>query len=134
MAEGSAESRSARWLRRFRDWLRSLDFTLARRFGLATREDRLFFLLIGLMGVIAGVLGIAVHSLIAIVQELLWRSPGGLIEAAQKAPPWLVVLAPALGGLLVGLITWIARQPVGGGGMSALIEAVALSGGKVPPR
>ena len=39
------ETRSADRLRRLREWARSLDFTLARRFGLANREGRLFFLL-----------------------------------------------------------------------------------------
>jgi chloride channel protein, CIC family len=45
-----------------------------------------------------------------------------------------VVAIPAFGGALVGVIAWIVKQPVGGGGMSALIEAVALSGGKIPPK
>jgi CIC family chloride channel protein len=115
-----------------RGWARSLDFTLARRFGLATREDRIFYALIGLVGVVAGLLGTAVHWLIDLLQALLWRSPGGLVEAARGVPSWWVVAAPAFGGLLVGVITWIARHPVGGGGMAAMIEAVALSGGKIP--
>jgi chloride channel protein, CIC family len=126
--------RSAAWLRRLRDWTRSLDFTLARRFGLATREDRVFFFLIALVGVIAGLGGVAVHGLIEVLQALLWQSPGGLTEAARTLPPWLVVAIPAFGGALVGIIVWIVKQPAGGGGMSALIEAVALSGGKIPPK
>ncbi|HYG61054.1 MAG TPA: chloride channel protein [Thermoanaerobaculia bacterium] len=126
--------RSAAWSRRIRAWVRSLDFALARRFGLATREDRVFYALIGLMGVIAGLLGAAVHALIDILQALLWRSPGPVVEAAREVPRWLVVAAPATGGVLVGLIAWAFRRQVGGGGMAALIEAVALSGGKVPPK
>ncbi|HEX2641419.1 MAG TPA: chloride channel protein [Thermoanaerobaculia bacterium] len=129
-----AKSRSARWLRRLRDWARSLDFTLARRFGLATREDRIFFILVALVGVMSGVLGIAVHFLIEALQTLLWRSPGELIEVARHAPRWVVVAAPAAGGVLVGLIVWIAGRRVGGGGMANMIEAVALSGGKIAPR
>ncbi len=55
----------ARWrmgLRRLRGWRRGLDFALARRFGLATREDRLFFLLIPLVGLLAGVFGLVITS------------------------------------------------------------------------
>jgi CIC family chloride channel protein len=126
--------RSAAWLQRLRDWTRSLDFTLARRFGLATREDRLFYFLIASVGVVAGLGGVAVHGLIEVLQALLWQSPEGLADAARKLPPWLVVAIPAFGGVLVGIVAWIARQPVGGGGMSALIEAVAVSGGKIPPK
>lgn len=127
--------RSAAWLRRLREWTRSLDFTLARRFGLATREDRVFFFLIASVGVVAGLGGVAVHGLIEVLQAL----PERLGEAVRGLPPWLqrwlvVVAVPAFGGVLVGIIVWIVKQPVGGGGMSALIEAVALSGGKIPPR
>jgi len=127
-------TRSVTWLQRVREWARSLDFTLARRFGLATREDRIFYLLIAAVGVIAGLLGVAVHALIDALRALLWQSPKEIVEAAREAPRWLVVAAPAVGGLLVGIIAWLAKGPVGGGGMSALIEAVALQGGKVPPK
>ena len=126
--------RSAAWFRRLREWVRSLDFTLARRFGLATREDRTFFFLIVLVGVVAGLLGAIVHALIGLFQTVLWRSPDGILESAQQLPDWWVVSVLALGGALVGLIGWATRQPVGGGGMAALIEAVALSGGRVPPK
>lgn len=122
------------WLRRVREWARSLDFTLARRFGLATYEDRLFFLLIGVIGVLAGTLGVAVHALIDVVLAALWRSPESLLAAAQSSPWWLVVAIPAFGGLLVGVIFWLGRTPVGGGGTAMLIEAVAVAGGRVPSR
>ncbi|HET9212459.1 MAG TPA: hypothetical protein VFR03_18790, partial [Thermoanaerobaculia bacterium] len=121
--------RSAAWLQRMREWFRAFDFTLARRFGLATREDRVFFSLIALVGVIAGLLGSAVYALIALVQAFLWQSPGGLIEAVHALPDWRVVATLALGGLMVGLIHRISRKSTGGG-MSSLIEAVALSGGR----
>lgn len=126
--------RSAAWWSRGREWLRALDFTLARRFGLATREDRVFFLLIALVGVIAGILGGVVHALITLVQAGLWQSTEGFLEAGREAPRWLVVAAPAFGGAMVGLILWMTRQPGGGGGMSSLIESVALSGGRLSPK
>ncbi|HEX5760351.1 MAG TPA: chloride channel protein [Thermoanaerobaculia bacterium] len=119
---------------RLRKSLKSFDFTVARRFGLATREDRVFYLLIAGVGAMAGVLGVFVHTLMENLQALLWGSSGPLLEIAQRVPWWRVVAAPAVGGLLVGLVYWAARLPAAGGGMSQLIEAVALLGGKVPPR
>jgi chloride channel protein, CIC family len=127
-------ARSAAWFGRLREWVRSLDFTLARRFGLATRDDRIFFFLIVLVGVVAGLLGALVHALIRLFQSVLWRSPESILEAARQVPDWWVVAVLAFGGLLVGLIDWATRQKVGGGGMAALIEAVALSGGRVSPK
>jgi CIC family chloride channel protein len=132
-APPSAPARSAR-LRRWREWAGSIEFTLARRFGLATREERLFFLLIGVVGVVGGLLGVATEGLIQAIQTVLWGSPGELLEVARKVDRWVVIAAPTCGGVLVGAIVWLSRRPVGGEGMAVLIEAVALSGGKIPPR
>jgi chloride channel protein, CIC family len=135
------EKRSVAWLRRARDWFRSLDFTLARRFGLANREDRVFFLLIGAVGVVGGLLGFATDILIGFIQWLLWGRRGELLTLVPEVPRWRVVAALAVGGALVGLILWLSwllrgrkREEAGGEGMATLIEAVALSGGKIAPR
>jgi chloride channel protein, CIC family len=133
------ETRSVAWLRRVRDWVRSLDFTLARRFGLANREDRLFFILIGAVGVVGGLLGLATDFLIGLLQRLLWGRTGELMTIAPTLHPrWRVVLPLAVGGALVGLILWLGRRWTrgqgSGEGMASLIEAVALSGGKIAPR
>jgi chloride channel protein, CIC family len=123
--------RAPGWLRA---WLHRVEFFLARRFALSTREDRIFFLLIPTIGLVVGLLGVLVHRLIDGVRVLLWGYWPNLANAAERAPVWLVVAAPAAGGLLVGLFIWWAREPVGGRGMSSLVEAVALHGGRVPIR
>lgn len=119
------------WLRRIG---RSLDFTLARRFGSSTREDRVFLLSIVVTGVLAGLVGIAVHALIDGLENLLWGPGGELWERASGLPWWRVVGASATGGALVGLLLWTFRSVNRAGGMGALIEAVALAGGRVPGR
>lgn len=118
---------------RVRDWRRSVEFALARKFGLATREDRVFLLLIGVVGVVAGLLGVAVHRLIDSLQVLLWGS-SHFLEAAATLPLWRAVVATTAGGLLIALIVLIARGPAEGPGMGILIESVALRGGRVPVR
>jgi chloride channel protein, CIC family len=130
--------RRLRRLRGWGEWARSLDFALARRFGLANREDRLFFLLIGAVGVVGGLLGAATSLLIGLVQTVLWGSSGDLLAVVPKVHRWVVVAAPAIGGAVVGLILWLSRRRVpaesGGEGMGMLIESVALAGGKIAPR
>jgi CIC family chloride channel protein len=132
------ETRPVARLRTLRAWTRSLDFALARRFGLANREDRLFFLLIGVVGVRGGLLGAATDLLIGLVQRVLWGSSGDLLAIVPKVHRWVVVAAPAIGGAVVGLILWLSRRrspaEAGGEGMGMLIEAVALTGGKIAPR
>ncbi len=132
------EAGSGARLHRVRDWVRSLDFTLARRFGLANREDRLFFLLIGLVGILGGLLGVATDFLIGLVQRVLWGAPGDLFAVIPKVPRWVVVAAPAGGGVVIGLLLWLSRRRMkgeaSGEGMAMLIESVALSGGKISPR
>ncbi len=131
--------RRLRRLRRLGEWARSLDFALARRFGLANREDRLFFLLIGAVGVVGGLLGAATSLLIGLVQRVLWGSSADLLTVVPKVHRWVVVAAPAIGGAVVGLILWLSRRrrapaESGGEGMGMLIESVALAGGKIAPR
>jgi CIC family chloride channel protein len=122
-------------LRRWREWAASFEFALARRFGLATSEERIFFLLIGVVGVVGGLLGVATEGMIQAVQAVLWGSRGDLgVVVAPSVPPWVVIAAPTAGGALVALIIWLGREPVAGEGMAMLIEAVALSGGKIPRR
>ena len=131
----SGEAVGASPWRRWREWASSLEFALARRFGIATREERLFFLLIGVVGVVGGLLGMATEGLIQGVQALLWGSRGDLgVAVAPSVPPWVMIAAPTAGGALVALIIWLGRRPVGGEGMAMLIEAVALSGGKIASR
>ncbi|HUO86340.1 MAG TPA: chloride channel protein [Thermoanaerobaculia bacterium] len=117
---------------RGRDRWRALEVLLARRFGLATREDRVFYLLIAAVGVIAGLLGALVHRLIDGVERLLWGS-SDLLAAAAAAPAWFKVAAPACGGLVVGLVFLLSRGLGRGTGMSFLIESVLLHGGRIPP-
>jgi CIC family chloride channel protein len=120
--------------RRLRQRLRHLDFTLARRFGLATREDRIFFLLIPLTGILAGSLGLLVSGFTHGLQDLLWGHATSLFAAAYRAPWWRKVAAPGVGGVFVALILWLGKTRVGGHGTSSLIESVALKNGRIEPR
>lgn len=124
--------RVLRW--RMRRWWAGVEFTLARRFGLATREDRLFFILIPTVGVLAGVVGLVVTRLIAGLQRILWGSGEEILAAAESVPWWVRVAAPMLGGLLLALLVWRVKRPVGGHGTTRLLEAVALKGGAVAPK
>ena len=122
------------WLRLLRRALRRVDYFLARRFALSTREDRIFFVSIPAVGVAAGLLGVLVHRAIDFVRTALWGYWPDLIHAVERLSALHVLLATGAGGVAVALIVWWAREPVSGRGMSSLIEAVALHEGRVPLR
>jgi chloride channel protein, CIC family len=53
---------------------------------------------------------------------------------ARHHPPWLVLLAPVAGGLLVGLMARYGSEKIRGHGMPEAIEAILTGGSRVAPR
>ncbi len=121
-------------LRRLHHGWARVELALARRFGLASAEDRRFFLLIPAVGALAAVLALLVEALINLVRRVVWGDGEHLLAAAQNAPLWWIVAGPALGGLAVGCVIWMGRQKVAGYGMGVLVESVVLRQGRVPAR
>jgi len=110
-------------------------FALARWFGLASREELSFFVLTPLVGLVTGFTAVLIYWTIDWVQKVCWGD-GSLLQAARYAAvaqPWRNVLAPLAGGIAVALIIRVFRQEVRGHGMSGIIEAIALKGGRVEP-
>ncbi len=56
-------------------------------------------------------------------------APGGM-----RHPAWLIVLAPAAGGLAVGLMARYGSEKIRGHGMPETIDAIVTGGSKVSPR
>jgi CIC family chloride channel protein len=128
---GASLERAGRLLRLA--W-RKLDFLLARRFALSTREDRIFFLLIPTVGLLAGALSILVERATEGLRVLLWGYYPSFEFAVGELPVWHVILALAVGGALVVLLQRIARAQLSTAGVSSLVEAVALHGGQLSVR
>lgn len=87
--------------------------------------------LAALVGVVAGLVVIAMNATLQLLHELLFRIPtAGHLSITEGLAPWLVLLAPALGGLAFGLcvrafLRTRASPPVDP------IEANALQGGRM---
>jgi chloride channel protein, CIC family len=98
-----------------------------------------------MVGLAAGVVGAAFFAGVEYLQSLLLEGGAGYVAlrahgerfAASIEPgefkPWLLVLLPALGGLLCGLLTQLAPETRGGGG-DAMIEAFHHKGGVIRAR
>jgi len=100
------------------------------RFG---RNDQLVLSLLAIViGVAAGGAAIAFRHTIDLVQWSFygWRD-GEIAALASELPWWHVLLAPALGGLAIGLFIYFlmpGRRPEG---VAQVIEANALHGGRM---
>lgn len=117
----------APFVARLRSWLRLPERTGARP------GDRRFLILVPVVGIVTGFAAVALVRLLGLVQKLFWGDARHLLGAAMSVPPMHRLLAPAIGGLLIGLLILAVRKPIGGYGTAGIIESVAR-GGVMPVR
>ena len=86
------------------------------------------------VGVLAGLSAVGFRELVHLFTQVIWRGTGSPLEAAQIVPWWFVLLIPAAGGLLVGLLIKYAASEVKGHGVPEVMEAVALREGRMRSR
>lgn len=108
------------WTRRLRRLLR--------------RELAALFVVAALVGALAGYGALAFRLLADAVALLLWGVREDLLPAAARAlPAWHVLLAPALGGLLLGLLVrYVLPGPLPQA-VPDVMRAAAHEGGRMPP-
>ncbi len=91
-----------------------------------------------LLGVAGGFGAIGFRHAIDYVQGLVWPDPDGggdgTIARVTAAGPWLRVLVPTVGGLIVGWLVHAFAREAKGHGVPEVMEAVAVRGGVIRPR
>lgn len=129
-----SESRTARSVRltALARWARRLGRSWVER----ARGGEYVFLLFtaALIGLLGGLSAIVFSQAIHLFQSGFWDvlEPG--LAELQHIPAWKIVLVPAVGGLLVGLITAFLVPEAKGHGVPQVIKAVALNGGRIRGR
>jgi CIC family chloride channel protein len=100
-------------------------------------ETAWLFTLAAIGGALAGLGSIAFHFMIAGVQWLAFGSAdrAGPLAAVTGSgyPAWRMVLAPALGGLVVGPLIWRFAREAQGHGVPAVVRAIHERAGKIGP-
>lgn len=109
----------------FRKLRHAIQAQLARR----SPAENAFLFLLPMVGLIVGLISAITAHLIAFLQHEFWGSGTNLLAAAEANPPLLRIIIPLLGGLLVGVIGWFFRVETRGGGITGIIQAVALKRG-----
>jgi chloride channel protein, CIC family len=89
------------------------------------------------LGAMGAVCALALLRLIGLITNLVFyqRLDTSLVApGANHHSPILIVLAPTLGGLLVGLMARFGSEKIRGHGMPEAIEAILTRGSRVQPR
>ena len=89
------------------------------------------------IGAIAGVTAWALLRLIGLITNAIFyhRIDTALVAPGSgHSPWWVILLAPTLGGLVIGLMARYGSEKIRGHGMPEAIEAILLGGSRVQPR
>ncbi len=84
-----------------------------------------------IVGAVAGLGAVGFRWLISEVQTLFFSNGANYLDFMG---PYFIILLPAVGGLIVGLLIRYAAREAKGHGVPEVMEAVALQGGRIRPR
>lgn len=102
--------------------------------GLRRTEQVYMVLVAVVIGLLGGLAAVGFRQLIQILNRVAWHESQYTTEYLYGLPIWWKILAPAAGGLIVGLITHRFAREARGHGVPEVMEAVALKGGRIRPR
>ncbi len=90
------------------------------------------------VGLLSAGLAFALLRLIGLITNLVfyqrWNTRLVAPGAGAHHPFWLVLLAPAAGGLVIGLMARFGSEKIRGHGMPEAIEAILVGGSRIQPR
>lgn len=95
--------------------------------------SRRFWVLVPIVGALAGIAAVGSVHLLALFERVAWgdqASAGSLLEATRAVSPWRRLLVPVVGGLLVA-VTSLFEHGDGGHGTATVLEAIWVRGGRV---
>lgn len=96
--------------------------------------ENAFLALLPVVGLAVGFTSVATAHIISFLQKQFWGSGVDLLSAAESNPWPSRLIIPLVGGLLVGVIGWFFRVQTRGGGVTTIMQAVALKGGVISVR
>ena len=99
------------------------------------QTEQIYMVLVSVaIGLLGGLCAVGFRLLIGFLNRVAWHQGQYTLEYISALPAWWKVLAPAVGGLMVGLITYRYAREARGHGVPEVMEAVALRGGRIRPR
>jgi len=109
---------------------------VVRRVHAELREsDHVYMVLVALLiGLGGGLFAVGFRKLIGLGNLVAWHAGDYTVEYISQLPWWWKIAVPSTGGLLCGLIIYYFAREAKGHGVPEVMEAVALSGGRIRPR
>jgi CIC family chloride channel protein len=99
------------------------------------QTEHIYMVLVSIaIGVLGGLGAVGFRESIGLFQSIFWQVDSPTLAYLSGLPWWWKVLAPASGGLVVGLIIARFAAEAKGHGVPEVMESVALRGGRIRPR
>ena len=96
--------------------------------------SRRFWILVPLVGLIAGVGAVAGVHFMQLVQSLAWHGHGSLLDVTQAAPAWRRVVVPIGAGVIIVLVSLVLGPAAEGHGSSEILESIWVRSGRMKLR
>jgi CIC family chloride channel protein len=99
------------------------------------QTEQIYIVLVSVaIGLLGGFCAVGFRLLIQSMNELFWHQGQYTIGYLYGLPFWWKLLAPTLGGAVVGLIVYRFAREAKGHGVPEVMEAVAIRSGRIRPR
>lgn len=98
-------------------------------------EKQVFNLLLAIViGTLSGYGAILFHHVLKGAQFAFYQESGDILTFANSLSAWQIILLPAVGGLIVGIIVRFGASEAKGHGVPEVMSALALKGGRIRKR
>jgi len=97
-------------------------------------EETLHLVLASLVGIVGGLVNLVLRELNSLLQRFMLGQGGDLVTVAASLPLWMKIGAPAVGGLMAGLILYYGLRVMRLPGSTNLMEVVVVGDGRLSLR
>ncbi len=97
-------------------------------------EHTLMIIIAIIIGVLGGFSGIGIRAMIKGISAISFPGPGTVLDNIMSNPWYVVLLAPVIGGIIIGPIIYFFAPEAKGHGVPEVMQAILLKGGAIRGR